>query len=226
MPLSSSSPRSRNENAWRPASSAFDDGAAEDLAGAGAIAEAAGGDDGGAEVVAFVAQRVAGVDADADRDALASDGTARRLLHRDRAADGVGGGSEGDHQAVAERLHLGAAVGADGVAEELVVGLEDALGVVVAGALHQLGRADEVGEEDGRRGGALGGHSGRMLSGIRGWSSGSAAPRSRGHGALIAPWSSVVSRGASGGAYARGGKPRTATNVAQSTLHAVTRRRF
>ena len=136
----------------------LDDGAAEDLAGTRAIAQPARGHDSGAEVVAFVAQRVAGVDADADGDALASDGAARRLLHRDRTAYGISGGRERHHEAVAERLHLGAAVGADGITQELVVSFEDALGVVVAGALHQLGGADEVGEEDGCGGSAFGGH--------------------------------------------------------------------
>ena len=136
----------------------FDDSAAEDLAGTGAIAEAAGGDDSGAEVVALVAQGVAGVEADADGEVFAVDGATRHLLHGDGTTHGVGGGGEGDHEAVAERLHLGTAMLTHCISQELIVGPEEPLRILVAGAIKQLGGADEVGEEDG---GGLGvrGHS-------------------------------------------------------------------
>ena len=134
-----------------------DEGAATHLAGAGRVAEPARDDDGGAEVVGLVDQRLADVEADADLEALAAGrGASRRALHADGAADGVGGGGEGDHEAVAEPLHLVPAGRRDGIAQELVVRLEDALRVLIARALQQLGGGDEVGEEDrGERGGAL-----------------------------------------------------------------------
>ena len=133
-----------------------DGGAAPDLAGRGGVAQPARDDDRRAEQVALVTQGIADVEADADREVLAGDGAARGLLHVDGAAHGVGGGVEGDHEAVAERLHLGPAVGGDGLAQDLVVGLEDALGVLVPGALHELGGVHEVGEEDGDRLGVCG----------------------------------------------------------------------
>lgn len=41
------------------------------------------------------------------------------------------------------------------IAEQSVVCLKDALGVIIAGALQQLSRTDEVGKEDGDNLGAL-----------------------------------------------------------------------
>ncbi len=58
----------------------------------------------------------------------------RALLHRDRAADGVGGGGKRYHQAVTEPLHLLASVRRHGLSEQLVVRCEDALRALVARA--------------------------------------------------------------------------------------------
>jgi hypothetical protein len=123
--------------------------AGDDLACLRLVAEAPGDDDGGAEVIRLVAERLADVEAGADLEALAGGGAARRLLHGDGAADCIARGVERDHEAVAEPLHLVSAMGGDGLAKQSVVRLEDALGQVVARALEQLGRVDEVGEEDG-----------------------------------------------------------------------------
>ena len=132
-----------------PVEQPHDDVAREDLARAAAVAEPPRDDDGRAEVVGLVDERLADVEAGADLQPLARRRAPRRLLHGDRALHGVGGGVEGDHQPVAEPLHLVAAVRLDGLAQQAVVRLEDALRLLVAGALQQLGRADEVGEEDG-----------------------------------------------------------------------------
>ncbi len=94
----------------------LDDGAAEDLAGPGAIAEPARDDDRRAEVVFTLAHRLAGVDAHLHGKPLAAGAAARRLLHHNRAAHGVRRRGERHHQAIAERLHLRPAVCADGVA--------------------------------------------------------------------------------------------------------------
>ena len=94
----------------------LDDGAAENLAGLRAVAEPPRDDDRGAEVVVTFAHRLAGVDADLHGKPLAADAATRTLLHHDRAAHGVCRRGEGDHQAVAEGLHLRPAVRANGVA--------------------------------------------------------------------------------------------------------------
>src|SRR5438094_10551413 len=70
------------------------------------------------------------------------------LLHRNCAADSIDGGIEGDHEAVADGLDLAAAVGSDGVAEEPEVDAAHVFCLVVAKALHQLSRADEIREEN------------------------------------------------------------------------------
>ena len=110
MPFSSSAPRSRNANAWRPASRPATS-ALQRICPASARSQSRRAiDDRRAEVVGLVAQRLADVQADADRRAARRRAPPRRLLHRDGAAHGVGGGGERDHQAVAEPLHLVPAV--------------------------------------------------------------------------------------------------------------------
>ena len=130
---------------------ARDQGATEDLPTVGVIAEPAGDHDRRAEVVALLALHLADVQADADREPLARGAPTRRLLHRDRAAHGVGGRGEHRHQAIAEPLHLLAAMRGHTALEQSVVRSEDALRLLVAGAREQLGGVHEIGEQQGHR---------------------------------------------------------------------------
>ena len=71
----------------------------------------------------------------ADLEPLAGGRASRRLLHGDRALDCVRCGIERDHQPIAEPLHFVPAVRLHGLAQQAMVGLEDALRLLVAGAL-------------------------------------------------------------------------------------------
>ena len=124
---------------------------AQDLSGLRSVAEPACGDDRRAEVAAAsAAHDLADVEADAHAQALAVDRPHRPLLHRDRAADRVRGRREGRHLTVAEPLELLAAARGERFRQHAAVALEDALGPLVAQALHEDGRVDDVGEQDGR----------------------------------------------------------------------------
>jgi len=121
-----------------------DDAAREDLPGLRLLTQPARDHHRGAEVVRLLAQRLAGV----QPEPLPGCAAARRLLHRHGGAHGVGGRGEHGHQPVTEPFHLLAAVRRDGVLEQAVVGLEDALRPLVADALEQLGGVDEIGEQE------------------------------------------------------------------------------
>ena len=120
---------------------------AEYLAGFGPVAEALGRHDGGPEVVSGVAQRLAGGDPDPDRKLDATDRMPGSLLHGDGAGQGVGGRGEGDHEPIAQPLHLVASIAGHGVGEDLVMGGEDPLGLFISGPGEQFGRSHEVGEQ-------------------------------------------------------------------------------
>ena len=97
------------------------------------------------EIVGFLpAECFTSVETDTDLQSFSVNWSARRLLHRDGAAYGGCGRGEGIHHAVALPFHLLSAVGLRGLAEELVVRLEDALRPLVAETAEQLRRVDEV----------------------------------------------------------------------------------
>ena len=73
-------------------------------------------------------------------------------LEGDGALEGGGDAAEGGHEAVAHGLHFGAAVRLQGLAGDALVLAEDVAALGVAEALHHLGVADDVGEEDGAEG--------------------------------------------------------------------------
>jgi hypothetical protein len=73
----------------------------------------------------------------ADLEVLPRGGAAHRLLHGDGALESVVGEVEGDDEAVAEPLHFVAAVRRDGLAEEAMVSLENALGLLISGSLEE-----------------------------------------------------------------------------------------
>jgi hypothetical protein len=131
---------------------------AQDLAGFGAIAQAAGHHHRGAEVVAGVPQRLTGVEPHPERQALAPDRAARRPLHGHRRPERPGGGGERHHEPVAQPLHLVAAVGGGGLGQQVVMGPEDALGVLVTGPGQEFGRTHQVGEQDGDEAAGVLGH--------------------------------------------------------------------
>jgi hypothetical protein len=85
-----------------------------------------------------------------------------RLLDRDRGRDRVGRARERGHDPVAEIVVERAVVGADRLGQQPLVRLAMRLGVLLPEPHAQLGRSDEIGEEN--RGGAggpfgrLGGH--------------------------------------------------------------------
>ncbi len=62
-------------------------------------------------------------------------------------------GGEGGHEAIAGVLDLGATVGLEGIADDAVVGAQHLLGLGIAQALGEGGRALHVGEEDGDKAG-------------------------------------------------------------------------
>ncbi len=122
---------------------------AEDLAGLRPVAQAPGHDHGQAKVVGRLFQGLAGVESNPDGEVLAVDRPAAVLLHGDGAAHGVGGRGEGDHEPVAQPLDLLSSVGGGGSGQQIVVGPEDGLGLLVPGPGQQFGGAHQVGEEDG-----------------------------------------------------------------------------
>ena len=125
----------------------------QDLAAPSAVAEAAGDDYRGAKVIRFLTDGLSDVQSDADVQAHRRIALlvmrAHRLLHRDGATDGVDGRVEGNHEAVADGLDLAPAVRRDGVAEKPEMDAAQFFGLVVAEALHQLRRANEVRKENG-----------------------------------------------------------------------------
>jgi hypothetical protein len=116
----------------------------DDLPARGGVAEPRGFDDRSAEEVAALVRRFAGGDADADlRRAV------RRLLRGNGAGDGVGGAVETQHEPIAGRLHLAAVVFGNGRAQSCEVCMAQRFVGVVPEAIRQLGRADEIGEDNG-----------------------------------------------------------------------------
>jgi hypothetical protein len=71
------------------------------------------------------------------------------LLHRDGTGDGVGSAGERQHQAVAGGRDLGTVVFRHGRAQGGEMLVAQRLVAVVPEAARQLGRADEIGEDDG-----------------------------------------------------------------------------
>src|SRR5260370_30417378 len=85
----------------------------------------------------------------ADAETQARRRPSRTLLHRDRGSDRISSGRERHHQAVAQPLNLVTAVRDYRIAQELVMGPEDALGIFIAHPLQKISGIDEVGEEQG-----------------------------------------------------------------------------
>src|SRR3990172_8448196 len=129
----------------------------------GVRAHSSGQLDGGAEQVLVLGDRLAGVEADAHADWLlplcvvaASEG----LLDSDRALQGMRGGGERRHDAVARVLDLIGAVGLQPLADQLVMGAQELVGLGVAPALGEGGRTLHVREQDSERRAADGGRRG------------------------------------------------------------------
>jgi hypothetical protein len=123
----------------------------EHLAARGPVAEALGDDHGSPEPVVLFAERLAEVQSDPDAERLVARASVvpiDHLLDRDRAPDRVDRAPEDDHQAVAEVLHLGAAVPGEDVAEKAELDAAQPLRLVVTQDRELLGRADEIGEEE------------------------------------------------------------------------------
>ena len=114
-----------------------DERGAEDLPGLRQVTELPRHDDRRPEVVRLLSQRFAHVETDANLQTLAGYRLLRRLLHHNRAANGVRRRWEGDHQPIAQPLQFVTAVGGDRFLQHLMVRPEDALRALVAGALEQ-----------------------------------------------------------------------------------------
>ena len=71
------------------------------------------------------------------------------LLDVDCAEDGAAGAGERDHLAVAGALDLDAAVAGDLLADSLLDRPEELARRFITDAVGQLGRADDIGEDDG-----------------------------------------------------------------------------
>jgi hypothetical protein len=124
----------------------------DDLTGSGGGAQTRGLDDGWAEEIFVVLRRLARRHADANLQRLTMSGARGNvggLLHGDGAGDGVGSAVERQHQAVAGGLHLASVVLPDGRTQRAEVFLPQRLVGIVPESIRQLGRADEVGEDDG-----------------------------------------------------------------------------
>ena len=122
----------------------------EDLPLLGRIAQTRGLDDRGAEPIVAVVDGfpVARAHAEADRALDGPSVLVDQLLHRDRALHGGHRAPEGDHHAVAERLHLLTRVLRDGAAEQREVHAAELVRRRSAERGGTLGRPGHVGEED------------------------------------------------------------------------------
>jgi hypothetical protein len=118
----------------------------EHLARPGGVAQAAGDDDRCPVEVAALRQRLAGVDADAHLQAVGRAG--RRALEVARAAHRRDGAREGHHEPVARRLDLVSTVGGHDRAQHREVPRAPGVGLLVAVAVVERRRADDVGEHD------------------------------------------------------------------------------
>ena len=114
-PLELELAESRELESASSAQHAGDEVAAQDLSALRGVAQPARDDDGRADVVGLVLERLADVDADADAQAFAVDRPPCGSLHRDRGANGGGGGRERHHQPVTRPLDVPAPVGAGGL---------------------------------------------------------------------------------------------------------------
>jgi hypothetical protein len=122
----------------------------QDLAGLGGGAQPGRFDDGRAEPVAVLHGRLADRDAGPQgqrhaRVAPAEPGD--RALHGGRGGDGLGGGGEADHEAVAQVLDLDAAVRLDRVAQRTHVVAPHVVAAFVGQPRQQRGGVDEVAEQ-------------------------------------------------------------------------------
>ncbi len=105
-------------------------------------------DHGGAEEIVSLSPRVAGADADPQREGRRVRG---RLLDRDASADRVSRASERGHVAVAEAFDEQTVVALDRCRDGGIDCCEQHVGLVVTEPAAELRRADDVGEEHGPR---------------------------------------------------------------------------
>src|SRR5215510_12947205 len=124
----------------------------EDLARAGGRANTRGEVHRAADVVAvLLADGLAGVDADADRDPRAGPDAVLlgdRALDPDRAQDRAARGLEGHHEAVALGLDDVAAVGLDVASDDEVLLADELAGDLVAELLGGVGESPDIAEEN------------------------------------------------------------------------------
>ena len=128
-------------------------GRGQDLAALGVGAEPGRFDDRLSEVVPVFFGGFAVREPHPDGDRLVGPAvvTLDRLLHPDGTGQGPAQAGEGDHEPVAQVLHLDAAGGADGRPQEAEVGLAQIVGRLGVERGGQLGGTHHVGEEDGDR---------------------------------------------------------------------------
>ena len=128
-----------------------DEIADQDLVGRGCCAESRGLDHGRAKPVAVLERRVARTDSDTDVQVLAggaSVATIDRPLHLDGAVEGVGGTGVRRHHRVTDRLDERAVRDRDRLIEIVEVQSAKVVGCTVANRAVDLGRTDDVGEEN------------------------------------------------------------------------------
>jgi hypothetical protein len=148
IPFSLRLPRGRIGSRTRPAANRADGFGDQDLAAVRGVAQPAGDGHRTAVEVPVLGHRLAGVEPDPQ----APCPPVARALHVDRAAHRRRDAGEGDHQAVAGRLHLVATVLGDRLAHRGEMLAANLVGAVIADAVQQLGGAHQVGEEDGDEG--------------------------------------------------------------------------
>ena len=106
-----------------------------DAGGPGLVAEPPRDHHRRAEIVGFVPEGIADMEANPYLQPFTCGGTAGRVLHGDGAAHRVSCGRKGDHEPVAKPLHFLSTVLFGSVPQKTVVRLEDTLRLLVARSL-------------------------------------------------------------------------------------------
>jgi hypothetical protein len=136
------------------ADEAADETRRQDLSGRSGIAEPLRDHHGQSVVVAVLLDRIARVQAHPQPEVRTASLAVRAIdaaLHGHGAGDTVGSAREGDHEPVAHALHFVAVMGRDVVSQEPEMLAAETVGCNFTERRRDLGRLDEIGEQEGDR---------------------------------------------------------------------------